>query len=241
MHAKKAIILLGGKGTRLSGLFPDLPKALVPVAGHPFLAWQIDWLFRQGFPSVLLAAGYMGDKIRDWVRQQPFKDNVSVSIEPAPLGTGGALKYLSDTIGNNPFLTLNGDSLLPKLDYQQMDEAHRKSGALATIAVTSMKHSGRYGAVLFDNKGKIIRFDEKKNRGTGWINAGIYLFAPAVLSAISPNKNVSIEHEVFPSLAAEGKLFVFQAKPPLLDMGTPEGLNKMEAYLRHRKKMTNAE
>jgi len=231
MHAKKAIILLGGKGTRLSGLFPDLPKALVPVAGRPFLARQLDWLFRQGFPSVLLAAGYMGDKIRDWVRQQPFNDNVSVSIEPGPLGTGGALKYQSNTIGNNLFLTLNGDSLLPKLDYQQMEAAHLKSGALATIAVTSIKYSGRYGAVLFDNKGKIIQFEEKTNRGAGWINAGIYLLGPSILSAISPNKNVSIENEVFPSLAAEGKLFVFQAKPPLLDMGTPEGLKNIATYL----------
>lgn len=228
MHAKKAIILLGGKGTRLSGLFPDLPKAMVPVAGRPFLAWQLDWLFKQGISSVLLAAGYMGDKIQNWIKQQPFKDRVLVSIEPTPLGTGGALKYLADTIGNNPFLTLNGDSLLPKLDYQQMQEFHRKSGAVGTIAVTSIEDSGRYGAVLFDAKGKIIKFEEKKKRGAGWINAGLYLLEPSILSAISPNKNVSIENEVFPALAAEGKMFAFQSKPPLLDMGTPEGLKNME-------------
>jgi len=215
----------------LCGLFPDLPKALVPVAGRPFLAWQLDWLFSRGFPSVLLAAGYMGNKIRDWAGQQPFKDNVSVSIEPAPFGTGGAIKYLSDTIGNNLFLTLNGDSLLPELDYQQMEATHRKSGALGTIAVTSIEDSGRYGTILFDNNGKIIKFEEKTNRGAGWINAGIYLLEPSILSAISPNKNVSIENEVFPQLAAEGKLSVFQSKPPLLDMGTPEGLKNMKNYL----------
>jgi len=228
MQTQQAVILLGGKGTRLHGLFPDLPKALVPVAGRPFLAWQLDWLFGRGFPSVLLAAGYMGDKIQNWIKQQPFKDRVSVSIEPAPLGTGGALKYLAGAIGNNLFLALNGDSLLPKLDYQRMEEAHRKSGALATIAVTSIEDSGRYGTVLFDKKGKIINFQEKANRGAGWINAGIYLLEPSILSAISPNKNVSIENEVFPSLAAEGKLFAFQSEPPLLDMGTPEGLKNME-------------
>jgi NDP-sugar pyrophosphorylase family protein len=234
MLTKKAIILLGGKGTRLSGLFPDLPKALVPVAGRPFLAWQLDWLFANNIKQVLLAAGYMGDKIRDWVRQQSFKDKVSVSIEPTPLGTGGALKYLASTISSNRFLTLNGDSLLPNLDYQQMEEAHRKSGALATIAVTSIEDSGRYGAVLFDNQCKIIKFEEKKNRGADWINAGIYLLEPAVLSAIGPNKNVSLENEVFPSLAAEGKMLVFQAKPPLLDMGTPEGLKNMEKSIQGR-------
>ncbi len=231
MDAIKALILLGGKGTRLSSLYPDLPKALVPVAGRPFLAWQLDWLFSRGFAPVLLAAGYMGDKIRDWVNRQPFKNNVQVSIEPAPLGTGGALKYLAGAIGDNQVLTLNGDSLLPNLDYRQMQEAHLKSGALGTIAVTSIENSGRYGAVLFDGKGRISRFEEKKNRGAGWINAGIYLLEPSILAAISPEKDVSLENEVFPALAAEGKLAVFQAAPPLLDMGTPEGLKNMENYL----------
>jgi len=234
MQTKQAIILLGGRGTRLNALFPDLPKALAPIAGRPFLAWQLDWLFANKVERVLLAAGYMGDKIKNWIKRQPFKDRVSVSIEPAPLGTGGALKYLANILGQNPFWTLNGDSLLPKLDYQQMEEAHRKSGALATIAVTAIEDSGRYGTVSFDNNGGIINFNEKGKSGAGWINAGIYLLEPSILSSISPNKNVSIETEVFPRLASEGKSFVFQAKPPLLDMGTPEGLKNMAAYLHRR-------
>lgn len=236
MQANKAVILLGGKGTRLRKLFPDIPKALAPIAGRPFLAWQLDWLFSNNIFSVLLAAGYKGDKIREWVRQGSFHDRASVSIEPESLGTGGALKYLASLLGQNPFWTLNGDSLLPKLNFQKMAEARRKSGALATIAVTTIKDSERYGTVLFDNKGKIIKFHEKKNRGAGWINAGIYLLEPSILSAISPNKNVSIENEVFPDLVTEGKLFVFQVKPPLLDMGTPEGLKNMESYLRQAEK-----
>ena len=227
----QAVILCGGRGTRLNALYPDRPKALVPVAGKPFLEWQIEWLLANKIESIVLATGYMGNKIREWIQRQAFSSRVSVSIEPKPFGTGGALKYPAATIGNKPFFALNGDSLLPELDFENIEITHRKSGALGTIAVTSIKDSGRYGAVLFDKKGKIVRFEEKKNRGAGWINAGIYLFEPAVLSAISPNKNVSIENEVFPSLAAEGKLFVFQAKPPLLDMGTPEGLKNMEIYL----------
>lgn len=235
MRAKQAVILLGGKGTRLRGLFPDIPKALAPVAGHPFLAWQLDWLFNNKISSALLAAGHLGDKIRDWSRQQSFNDRLSVFIESEPLGTGGALKYLENIIGRNQFWTINGDTFLPGLNFQKMEEAHRQSGALATIAVTSIENAGRYGAVLFDSKGKISRFEEKMNRGAGWINAGVYLFEPSFLSAISPDKNVSVENEVFPSLAAEGKLFAFQSKPPLLDMGTPEGLKNMEHYLRQNK------
>jgi len=92
MQTKQAIILLGGKGTRLSALYPDIPKALAPTAGKPFLQWQLDWLFNNGLSSILLAAGYKGDQIADWVRQQNYKQEVTVSIEPAPLGTGGGLK-----------------------------------------------------------------------------------------------------------------------------------------------------
>jgi len=232
MQADKAVILLGGKGTRLSALFPDIPKALVPVSGRQFLAWQLDWLLANNIKQVLLAAGYMGDKIENWVKQQPFKDQVSISIEPMPLGTGGAVKYaVQYRVGKESFWVLNGDSLLPDLNFANMEKAHRKSGVLGTIAVTAIEDSGRYGTVVFDKNGKITRFEEKKNRGAGWINAGIYLLDSSIFSSISPAENISIENEIFPKLAAEGKLSVFQAKPPLLDMGTPQGLKNMENYL----------
>ena len=238
MQTRQGVILLGGRGTRLSGLFPDLPKALAPVAGRPFLAWQLDWLFAGNISSILLAAGYLGDQIREWVQQQSFNDRVSVSIEPEPLGTGGAIKYALPSRGQNSFLVLNGDSLLPKLNFQKMDEAHRQSGASATIAVTSIEDSGRYGTVLFDKSGKIVKFDEKKSRSrsaraktSGWVNGGVYLLNSSILLSIQANKTVSLEYDVFPQLAADGKLSVFQCPPPLLDMGTPEGLQKMEKYL----------
>jgi len=224
----------------LSGLFPDRPKALVPVAGRPFLAWQLDWLFSRGFTSVLLAAGYLGDKIRDWVGQQSFRDKVQVFIEPALHGTGGGLKYLENMVCCDSFWAFNGDSLLPNLDFKLMEETHRKSVALATLAVTTMEDAARYGTILFDDKGekgekgkkgKIINFNEKGTSGPGWVNAGIYLLEPALLSVIIPGKPVSIEKEVFPKLVSTDKLFVFKSAPPLLDMGTPEGLKNMENYL----------
>lgn len=241
MQIKNAVILLGGRGTRLSALYPDRPKALVPVAGKPFLEWQLDWLFSQGFPSVLLAAGYMGDKIRDWVRQQSFNDRVSVSIEPEPLGTGGAIKYALQSRGQNSFFAINGDSLLPELNFKDMEKAHCESGAMGTIAVTLIEDSGRYGTVLFDKSGKIVKFDEKKSRSrserdktSGWVNGGVYLLNSSILLSVQANKTVSLEYDVFPQLAADGKLSVFQCPPPLLDMGTPEGLKNMENYLRRQ-------
>lgn len=231
MHMTPAVILIGGRGTRLSGLSPDLPKALVPVAGRPFLAWQLDWLFRNKVPSVILAAGYMGDKIRDWVRQQKFKDRVEVIIESKPLGTGGALKFAAKLLAQNNFWAVNGDSLLPELNFQDMHKNHLQSGAMGTIAVTRIEDCERYGALSFDNKGKITIFNEKSRKSAGWINGGIYLFNASVSAAISPDQNISIEKEIFPALAARGDLFAHQSSPPLLDMGTPEGLKTMESYL----------
>ena len=148
-----------------------------------------------------------------------------------PLGTGGAVKYALPARGKDSFWVLNGDSLLPELNFGNMENARRESGALGTIAVTATDDSERYGTVVFDKSGKITRFEEKKNRNAGWINAGIYLLDPSILSAVIPGQNVSIENEVFSKLAAEGKLSVFQAKPPHMDMGTPEGLKNMENYL----------
>ena len=232
MQTYKAMILLGGKGTRLSALFPDRPKALAPVAGRPFLAWQLEWLLAGGISHLQLAAGHMGEQVKEWAGRQPFKDRVSVSIEPAPLGTGGAVKYALGRRRKGAVLVLNGDSLLPNMDFAGMAASFTASGLPGIIAVTQIEDSGRYGAVKFGRDGTVTGFEEKKQRGAGWINAGIYLLEASVFASIRAGTCVSIENEIFPALAAKGRLAVFKSKPPLLDMGTPEGLRNMELYLR---------
>ena len=223
--------MLGGRGTRISHLYPDLPKALIPVAGKSFLAWQIEWLFRNDIDSVILAAGYQSGKIQDWVARQTFKDKTRVVIETEPLGTGGAVKFAVQFLEENSFWVLNGDSFLPNLNFNAMDESRAETGIQATIAVAPIEDSGRYGTVVFDDTGKIIGFEEKKSRNAGWVNGGVYLLERRLMDPIASNKPVSLENEVFPALAATGKLSAFKCPPPLLDMGTPEGLQNMEEYL----------
>ena len=230
----QAIILLGGKGTRLQGLFPDRPKALAPIAGYPFLEWQLAWLARHGIHDAHLAAGHLAQAIRNWVASTPLKSKITVSAEPSPLGTGGGLKFTEPFIRTDPFLILNGDSLLPNLDFQALADAGKKPGVLSTLAITRIESAGRYGTVEFDAHKRVSAFREKAVHTSGWINGGVYLARRTLLTRINPGKLVSLETDVFPALCAEGQLGVFLSEPPLLDMGTPDGIQTMERYLRNQ-------
>lgn len=222
MHA---IILLGGLGTRLQQLYPDRPKALVPIAGKPILLWQIEWLKRWGINDIHLAAGYKADVLQQWLNQHDLA-SVSISVEPTPLGTGGGLKWAAQQLRAPSFFVLNGDSLMPNLDFHKMQQAHT---ATLSIAITKIEEAGRYGTVEFDNANHITAFREKAQREAGWINGGVYLINNDVLSMI-PERS-SLETDLFPKLAATGSITAFPAPPPLLDMGTPDGIAAMESYL----------
>ena len=279
----QAIILLGGKGTRLAARFPDLPKALVPVRGRPFLEWQLDWLKRNGIARVLLAAGHKADVLDAYLAARaPDGLDLLLSREPAPLGTGGALKFVEPLLATDPVLVFNGDSLTPHLDFStpwkkvfhgvektaglfhsveksfpqcgtaecraQADRrgANARSiaprpcaaseGATATAAaklfVAPIAEAGRYGTVESDAEGFVTAFREKAERTAGFVNTGVYLLPRALIAAIPAGQAVSIETEIFPALAARRELLALPAPPPLLDMGTPDGLAAMEDFLR---------
>jgi len=234
----QAVILAGGRGTRLSAVWADRPKALVPVAGRPFLEWQLDWLARGGVRRVHIAGGHMADRIEAWLDspEAPRALSLTISREPAPLGTGGGLKYAEPGIASDPFLALNGDSLLPGLDFQSLGKAWRSISndwkqPPAMLAVTRIEEAGRYGTVEFDEGKRVTAFREKAKRESGWVNGGVYVIPRRLLAQLEPGRNLSLETDVFPSLAAQGLLAVFPAPPPLLDMGTPEGIAAMEQYL----------
>lgn len=227
-----ALLLVGGLGTRLRELFPDRPKALVPVAGRPFIAWQLDGLRRQGITRIHLAAGYRGESIAEWVRSEGDAQ-LSVSVEPAPLGTAGGLRFAAGHVAGDRLIVLNGDSLAPGCDFQRLEEGHgRSSNAWTTLAVAPIEDAGRYGSVEFDDDGRVTAFREKAERARGWINAGVYRMDRRVLDLIPAGRACSLETELFPALAAAGRLRAVTIPPPLLDMGTADGLSAMQAWLR---------
>lgn len=230
----QAIILVGGLGTRLKSLYPDRPKALVPINGRCFIERQIEWLCAQGITTVHLAAGHKAAMLADWARDwRTAPVPVTVSVEPQPLGTAGGLKFVEPNITGETFLVLNGDSLLPRLDIRAMLRAHRDCAASVTFAVTRIEESGRYGTVEFDTQNRLTAFLEKADRTGGWVNGGVYAMNRDVIAAIAPAKNLSLETDIFPALITAGTLRVVPCDPPLLDMGTPEGIRAMEAFLKN--------
>ncbi len=229
----QAIILAGGKGTRLKSKFPDRPKALVPVAGRPFIERQIEWLFREGITDVHIAAGHLAGELTKWEHDYARKPGrLTISVEPEALGTAGGIKFVENYLRTDPFFVINGDTLMPNLRFADLAKQHAASKAPATLAVTQIEEAGRYGTVEFDASGAITTFLEKADRKNGWISGGVYLMSRSVLSNIVPGRNLSIETDIFPALAALHRLRAFPAAPPLYDMGTPEGLKAMEEFVK---------
>lgn len=237
----QAVILLGGKGTRLAAQFPDRPKCLVPVAGRPFLEWQFDWLKRNGIVRILLAAGHLADVLDRYLAARPADGlDIALSREPAPLGTGGALKFVEPRLASDPVLVFNGDSLTPKLDFSTLwktgygffHTVEKMFPHCGKILVAPIENAGRYGTVEFDPDGYVTAFREKADRAAGFVNTGIYLLPRDIIAGMPAGRVVSIETEIFPALAAQRRLAAIPVPPPLLDMGTPDGLAAMEAFLR---------
>jgi len=227
----QAIILIGGLGTRLAALFPDRPKALVPVGSRVFLDRQLDWLARCGVAGAHLAAGHGAGRLQTWLAGWRPPMPVTISVEPAPLGTGGGLQFAAARMQTDPFLVLNGDSLLPGLDLRGMLDAHGQAAAAVTMAVVPVTDAGRYGLVEIDDAQRVRAFREKAAATAGWVNGGVYLAGRDLLAALPPAPPpVSLERDVFPGLAAAGRIRAWTTPAPLLDMGTPEGLQRMADY-----------
>lgn len=229
-----AVILAGGLGTRLAALYPELPKALVPVAGVPFLRRQLEWLAAGGVRRAHLALGHKHEQILAWLNAAAVPDmEFSVSVETTPLGTAGALKRAEPHLAEENFLALNGDTLLPKLDFGRFLRAFSQSTFEAVLAVTRSDDVSRSGLVQTEADGTVLGFSEKKDFGPGMVNGGLYAMRKAALRRIpQSNMPLSLERDVFPAMAAERRLGAFATPPPLLDMGTAEGLAEMERYFR---------
>ncbi|HVE56321.1 MAG TPA: NDP-sugar synthase [Pyrinomonadaceae bacterium] len=201
----QALILAGGKGTRLRPLTVYTPKPIVPFLNQPFLLYQIKILQRAGIEEITLSLSYQPDKIELILGDgSDYGVNLRCITEPHPMGTGGAYKFAASDIRETT-VVLNGD-ILTDLDIARVVEFHKSKQAAATIVLAPVENPSAYGLVETDGNGKVLRFREKPKPEeldeltVNTINAGIYILEPEVLDLIPKGENYSFEYNVFPDL-----------------------------------------
>lgn len=224
-----AAILVGGLGTRLGRIAENTPKPLLPVHGRPFVFYLLDQLWRAGVRDVVLCSGYRGEMIEDAAGRYGRSMRIHCSQEDASRGTGGAMRLALPLLGGETFLVMNGDS------YCSFDPArflvwHHVRQARCSLLLTGVDDTGRYGRVSLDAEDRVVEFQEKGPcEGPGWINAGVYLLEKAVIQGIPPDRECSLEREVFPGLIGCG-LLGYRGGGRFLDIGTPESFARAPAF-----------
>jgi mannose-1-phosphate guanylyltransferase len=218
----KAVILVGGEGTRMRPLTETTPKPLLPFMNRPFLAHVLDHLAAHGVEEAVCSSPYLEEVFRALLAsRQGVAPAVRWITEAEPLGTAGAVagarEHLDDT-----FFVLNGD-ILTDLDLGDLLSHHRNRAAAATIALTEVADARPFGLVDRDADGRVRRFLEKPSEPVpGAVNAGTYVLEPGVLDAIPPGRMVSIERETYPLLIAGGHpVYGFVGRGYWRDLGTP--------------------
>jgi mannose-1-phosphate guanylyltransferase len=217
----QALILAGGEGTRLRPLTYTAPKPVLPLAGRPHIAYVIDWLVKHGVDDVVVSCGFLAEGMRKALAEPERGVEIRYAEEPEPRGTAGAIRFAEDLLGDR-FFVLNGD-VLCDLDLTALVEQHERTGARATIALYPVEDPSGYGLVHREDDGMITEFLEKPEPemvDTDEINAGAYLLERSVLEEIPPERAVSIEHEIFPTLIERG-LYGIRLEGYWIDIGTP--------------------
>ncbi|KAE9963212.1 mannose-1-phosphate guanyltransferase [Venturia inaequalis] len=223
----KALILVGGFGTRLRPLTLTLPKPLVEFGNKPMILHQIQALAAAGVTDIVLAVNYRPEIMTAALKKYEKEYNVRIefSVETEPLGTAGPLKLAEKILGKDdaPFFVLNSD-VICDYPFEELVEFHNNHGNEGTIVVTRVEEPSKYGVIVHKpgHASKIDRFVEKPVEFVGnRINAGLYIFNPSILKRIDL-RPTSIEQETFPAMVAEGELHSFDLEGFWMDVGQPK-------------------
>jgi mannose-1-phosphate guanylyltransferase len=221
----RAVVLVGGEGTRLRPLTLTTPKQMLPVTGRPMIERVLEHLSGHGVDEAVLSLGYQPDA---FISAYPDGKCAGVklvyAVEDVPLDTAGAVRFAALSAGvAETFVVANGD-VLTGLDVSGLVQFHQDRQAEATIALTPVDDPSAFGVVPTDDHGRVLAFIEKPVEGqapTNLINAGTYVLEPSVLSRIPPGRRVSIERETFPAMARDGQLYAWASDAHWVDAGTP--------------------
>jgi mannose-1-phosphate guanylyltransferase len=219
----KAVVLVGGEGTRLRPLTETVPKPLLPVVNRSFLHRVLDHLAEHGVHEVVLSSPYLEATFGPFIAERHGDPKITWITESHPLGTGGAIVNALPFLDLEPFFVLNGD-ILTDLDLTALLEFHRSKGAAATITLSHVEDARPYGLVAIDPDGGVLEFREKPAEPVpGTVNAGTYVLDRSALEGWPAGDMISIEREIYPALIAAGRpVFGFVTDAYWMDLGTPE-------------------
>jgi len=233
----EAIILAGGKATRLRPLSCNTAKTMMPVLNRPFLEHLIGYLKKYNVNDIILTLSYLPEQIQDYFGDgDKFGVEITYLVEDLPLGSAGAVGNAVKLL-DSPFIVFNGD-IVTDLDLSSMMNLHRDRNATVTIALTPVDNPTIYGVVETDSQGRVKRFKEKPGWDevtTNMINAGVYIMGPEILSYIPPRTFFTFERNVFPALIERGQIiYGYPFEDYWIDIGTPEKYLRLNHDLLHR-------
>ncbi len=237
----KTIIMAGGCGTRISTLFPDIPKPLIPISGTPVLEREICSLRDQGFTDIIITVSYLADKIISYFGNgSRLGVKIEYFIEKIPLGNAGALFKLRDVIGNDDFLLLNADAIFD-IDFNRMVRYHQEKKALVTLFTHPNSHLYDSELIITDKENRVIRWLSKEDKRPNWyknkVNAGLHVINPSILYNANINVDIAkigekdksgktikidLDRQLLKPLSDFGQIFCYDSSEYVKDMGTPE-------------------
>ncbi|MBI1367286.1 MAG: NTP transferase domain-containing protein [Planctomycetes bacterium] len=246
MAIRQAVILAGGLGTRLRSIVSDRPKPMAAVAERPLLEYQIEALRDAGIGTVVLAIGHLAQVVMDHFQDgSRLGVRIEYAIEKELLGTAGAIRNAMDKLAVGPLIAMNGDSIMPDLDYRALIAAHERHVAaddrtVGTLVTIRPPNAGEYGVLELDESDeRIIGFKEKApvDPATARINGGVYALEWDVFEYIAAGRPVSIEYETYPGVLSDGRTLWAQHYSGFFgDIGTPEGYERVARYMQQRQR-----
>lgn len=226
---KEAVILAGGFGTRLQIVVSNVPKPMAPIGGQPFLAYLLDYLKSFGFEHVVLAVGYMHQKISDFFKDEYAGMLLSYAVERQPLGTGGGMMNALQQCTGNEAVVLNGDTLF-RIDFDALEQFYQSHDTHLAVVLRQVNDTSRYGSVHTAPNGRIIQFGEKNSSGgSGLINGGIYMLHKDLFDADLPNghrfatgQKFSFETDLMQRYVGEIPFYGLASQGYFIDIGVPD-------------------
>lgn len=221
----KAVIMAGGKGTRITSVASDIPKPMIQIKGKPVLEHEIECLRKQGFTDIILTVSHLGNIIMDYFGDgSKFGVHIEYYFEKEPLGNAGALFQIKDKLTED-FLLLNADAMFD-IDFNRFVDFHKKCGGLVTLFTHPNSHPYDSGLILSNSKNQVEKWlakeDERPEFYKNRVNAGLHVISPEILNQVIETKKIDLDRQLLKPLAGTGKMYCYDSPEYVKDMGTPD-------------------